>query len=55
MLMVVHRKYFQAIIISLKLKASLRFNALQHIHSLTFINEVLRFSGSPFVAITVSP
>ena len=49
------RKLFQAEIITVKLKASLLLNALLRIRPLIFINEVLRLSGSPFVASTASP
>ena len=49
------RKLFKAEIITVKLKASLLLNALLRICPLTFINEVLRLSDSPFVASTASP
>ena len=49
------RKLFQAEIITVKLKASLLLNAPLRIRPLTFINEALRLSGSPFVASTTSP
>ena len=43
-------------IVIVKLKAGLLLNALLRIHPLTFsINEVLRLSGSPFVASTAIP
>ena len=42
-------------IVTAKLKASLLLNELLRIHPLTFINKVLRLSGSPFVASTASP
>ena len=49
------RKLFQADIITVKLKAGLLLNASLRIRPLTFINEVLRLLGSPFVASTASP
>ena len=49
------RKLFYANIITVKLKAGLFLNGLLCIHPLTFINEVLRLSGSSFVASTASP
>ena len=48
------RKLLKAEIITVKLKDSLFLNALLQIRPLTFINEALRLSGSPFVAITMS-
>ena len=48
------RKLFEAEIVTIKLKAVLS-NTLLCIRPLTFINEVLRLSGSPFVASTASP
>ena len=49
------RKLFEAEIITVKLKVSLLLNVSLRIHPLTFINEVLRLSGCPFVASTTSP
>ena len=49
------RKLFEPKIVTVKLKAGLLLNVLLCIHPLTFINEALRLSGSPFVAITTSP
>ena len=49
------RKLFKAEIVTVKLKAGLLLNVSVRIHLFTFINEVLRLSGSPFVASTVSP
>ena len=49
------RRLFKAKIITVKPKAGLLLNAVLHIHPLTFINEALRLSGSPFVAGTASP
>ena len=49
------RKLFYTEIITVKLKAGLLSNASLYIHPLTFINEVLRLSGSPFVPSTASP
>ena len=49
------RKLFQTEIITVKLKAGLLLYATICIHPLTFINEVLHLSGSPFVASTMSP
>ena len=49
------RKLFKAKIITVKLKANLLLNASLRIRPLTFINEALRLSGSPFVASTMSP
>ena len=49
------RKLFQDEIITVKLKANLLLNASLRICPLTFINEALRLSGSPFVASTESP
>ena len=49
------RKLFEAETITVKLKASLLLNVSLCIHPLTFINEALCLSGSPFVASTVSP
>ena len=49
------RKLFSAEIVTVKLKAGLLLNALLCICPLTFINEVLRLSGSPFVASITSP
>ena len=51
----INRKLLQAEIITVKLKASLLLNALLCIRPLTFMNEALRLSGSPFVASTASP
>ena len=48
------RKLFLAEIITVKLKASLLLNASLRIRPLTFINETLRLSGSPFEAGTAS-
>ena len=48
-------KLFYAEIITVELKVSLLLNVPLHICPLTFINEVLRLSGSPFVASTASP
>ena len=39
----------------MKPKAGLLLNAVLRICPLTFINEAVRLSGSPFVAGTVSP
>ena len=49
------KRLFYAEIITVKSKAGLLLNAVLRIRPLTFINEVLRLSGSPFVASTVSP
>ena len=49
------RKVFKVKIITVKLKASLLLTAPLRIRPLTSINEVLRVSGSPFVASTASP
>ena len=49
----ISRKLFYAEIVTVKLKTRLLLNASLHIHSLTFTNEALRLSGSPFVASTV--
>ena len=49
------RKFFQAKIITVKLKAGLLLNASLHICPLTFITEVLHLLGSPSVASTASP
>ena len=49
------RKLFYAKIVTVKLKAGLLLNMLLRIRPLTFINEALHISGSPFVASTVSP
>ena len=49
------RKLFQAKIVTVKLKAGLPLKASLHIHPLTFINEALHLSGSPFVDSTASP
>ena len=49
------RKLFSAKIITVKLKVSLLLNVSLRIRPLTFINEALCLSGSPFVASTVSP
>ena len=50
------RKLFYAEITTVKLKVSLLLlNVSLRIRPLTFINEALRLSGSPFVASTVSP
>ena len=49
------RKLFLAEIITVELKVSLLLNVSLHIRPLTFINEALRHSGSPFVASTASP
>ena len=49
------RKFFYAEIITVKLKVSLLLNVSSCIRSLTFINEALCLSGSPFVASTTSP
>ena len=51
----ISRKLFYTKIITVKLKASLLLNGLLCIRPLIFINEVLRLSGSPFVASTTSP
>ena len=48
------RKLFKAEIVAVKLKAGLLLNASLCIRTLTFINEVLRLSGSTFVASTMS-
>ena len=39
----------------MELKVSLLLNVSLRIRPLTFINEALRLSGSPFVASTASP
>ena len=49
------RKLFYAEFVTVKLKAGLLLNVSLRIHPITFINEALRLSGSPFVASTVSP
>ena len=49
------RRLFYAEIITVKLKAGLLLNASLRIRPLTYINEVLQLSGSPFVDSTVSP
>ena len=49
------KKLFKVEIITVKLVAGLLLNALVHIRPLTFINEALCLSGSPFVASTASP
>ena len=51
----ISKKLFQAEIVTVKLKVNLLLNASLCIRPLTFINEVLRLSGSPFVASTASP
>ena len=48
------RKLLKADIVTMKLKAGLLLNALLCICLLTFINEVLHLSSSPFVASTTS-
>ena len=50
-----NRKLFLSQIITEKLKAGLLLNASLRICPLTFINEMLHLSGSPFVASTASP
>ena len=50
-----NRKLFYAKVFTIKLKAGLSLNASLRICPLTFINEVLCLSGSPFVASTTSP
>ena len=47
--------FTKAEIITVKLKVSLLLNVSLRICPLTFINEALRLSGSPFVASTASP
>ena len=49
------RKLFWAEIVTVKLKPGLLLNALLRIRPLTYINEVLHLSCSPFVASTASP
>ena len=49
------RKLFLAEIITVKLKTDLVLNTSLRIRPLTFINEALRLSSSPFVASTASP
>ena len=49
------RKLFYAKIVTVELKADLLLNALLHIRPLTFVNEVLHLSRSPFLASTISP
>ena len=49
------RKLFEAEIITVELKVSLLLNVSLRIRPLTFIYEVLRLSGSLFVASTASP
>ena len=49
------RNLFQAEIVTVKLKVSLLLNVSLCIRPLTFINEALCLSGSPFVASTASP
>ena len=49
------RRLFYSKIITVKPKAGLLLNVVLHICPLTFINEALCFSGSPFVAGTASP
>ena len=48
------RKLFYAKITTVKLKVSLLLNVSLRIRPLTFINEALRLSGSPFAANTAS-
>ena len=48
-------KLFEAKIITVKLKVGFLLIALLCTCPLTFINEALHLSGSPFVASTVSP
>ena len=47
------RKLFLAEIVTVELKAGLLLNASLRIRPLTFINEALHLSGSPFVASTL--
>ena len=49
------RKLFYAEIVTVKLKVSLLLNVSSCIRPLTFINEALHLSGSPFVASTACP
>ena len=49
------RGLFSVKIITMKPKAGLLLNTVLCIRPLTFINEVLRLSGSPFVTSTASP
>ena len=49
------RKLFKVEIITVKLKAGLLLNVSLCIRPLTFINEVLCLSGSPFLTSTMSP
>ena len=44
------RRLFYAEIITVKPNTGFPLNAVLHIHPLTFINEALHLSGSPFVA-----
>ena len=49
------RRLFYAEIIAVKPKAGLLLNVVLRIRPLTFTNEALRLSGSPFLASTASP
>ena len=49
------RKLLKVEIVTVKLEAGLLLNVSLHICQLTFINEALHLSSSPFVASTMSP